>query len=59
MDNEDNSKCPSCGSPHLEGGFVEISGMEAVQAVSCTECGADWEEVYLFQLRRKIEESET
>jgi formate dehydrogenase maturation protein FdhE len=56
MDNKDNSKCPSCGSPHLDGGFVEICGMEAVQAVSCTACDSSWEEVYTFSRRQNMEQ---
>ena len=52
----DNSTCPACGSPQLEGGFVEIQGMEAVQAVSCTECEAAWKEVYSFSRRDNINE---
>lgn len=50
-----NGRCPVCGSELIEGGFVEISGTEAVQAVSCTECGAAWEEAYAFSGRRNIE----
>ena len=55
----DNSACPACGSPHIEGGFVEICGMEAVQAVSCAACTASWEEVYTFSLRQSIEKETT
>jgi uncharacterized Zn finger protein len=51
----DNSKCPVCGSEHLEGGFVEICGMEAVQTVSCTACGACWDEIYTFIRWENIE----
>ncbi|VGO12401.1 hypothetical protein PDESU_00953 [Pontiella desulfatans] len=55
-DQPDNSKCPVCGSPHIEGGIVEICGMEAVQEMICTECGASWEEVYTFTRRDNINE---
>lgn len=59
MGKNDNSKCPSCGSGLIEGGFVEICGLEAVQEMACTECGASWEEVYAFSRRRNIEEGKS
>ena len=55
MNPADNSKCPACGSSMLEGGFVEIRGMEAVQSMGCTDCGASWEEVYAFSRRTTVE----
>lgn len=55
----DNGKCPCCGSGLIEGGFVEICGMEAVQGMSCTGCGASWEEAYVFQCRRNVDGATT
>jgi hypothetical protein len=51
----DNSKCPECGSTHIEGGFVEICGMEAVQEMSFSQCAATWEEAYVFCGRRNVQ----
>lgn len=39
-------RCPSCGSSDVEGGFVNIDGGTASQAVCCGECGAGWSDTY-------------
>ena len=41
--------CPSCGSPHIDGGPVKIGDIgEVYQKVSCTECRTEWEDVYVL-----------
>lgn len=50
----DNSKCPACGCEHIEGGFIEICGEEAVQSLNCTACNASWDEIYIFDRRDNI-----
>jgi len=51
----DKGKCPICGSEQIDGGFINIEGVEAVQEMTCTECGASWDEVYTFSRRYNIE----
>ena len=38
--------CPECGSPHLDGGPVEIEAGEAWQVISCLDCCGTWRDVY-------------
>ena len=38
--------CPFCGSPQIEGGFVEIDAGKALQEIGCTECHESWQDVY-------------
>jgi hypothetical protein len=52
-----NDKCPVCGGEQMEGGFVEIAGMEARQGVFCLDCHTEWEEVYSFSRRENIAEA--
>lgn len=39
-------QCPNCQSFVLDGQSVEIDGNEAGQHVVCTECEADWTDIY-------------
>jgi hypothetical protein len=39
-------KCPSCGSDDITGDSVEIDAGCAKQSVYCSECGAEWTDVY-------------
>jgi hypothetical protein len=38
--------CPECGSPEIEGGFVEIEGNNSIQDCSCVACGARYHLVF-------------
>ena len=51
--------CPVCGSIQIEGGHVEIEGIEAYQEVSCLHCQATWREVYAALQRDNIQPFET
>lgn len=42
--------CPWCGSAHLTGGSVEVSGGWAYQEVYCLECDQDWTSRYRLDL---------
>lgn len=38
--------CPMCGGIHLDAGPVEIDGADAYQEVTCSSCGAAWNDLY-------------
>ena len=38
--------CPFCGSALIRGGFIEIEEGKAFQQMGCTECEAEWQDVY-------------
>ncbi len=38
--------CPFCGSSSIQGGFIEIEAGKAFQRMGCTECEAEWQDVY-------------
>ena len=40
------NSCPFCGSPHIEGGQIDIDSCFASQEVSCTECHKEWHDIY-------------
>ena len=41
------SACPACGEKgNPEGGSIEIEGESAYQQLVCTECLAEWSDVY-------------
>lgn len=40
------NNCPNCGSVSFKGGFVQIDGDSAWQAVSCNDCDTSWEDQY-------------
>ena len=51
------AKCPYCGSPHLQGGFVEIEAGRAYQDVACLQCNKAWIDSYkLFGFTPKGED---
>lgn len=45
----DPSKCPSCGSPHISGGAVEVDGPTTFQRCTCAACDAGWTDVYRLE----------
>lgn len=42
----DGQKCPSCSSPSIESGECNPADGMVTCEVSCTECGAKWEDLY-------------
>jgi hypothetical protein len=38
--------CPFCGSPHIEGGSVDVDAGGASQEIGCSECNEEWIDVY-------------
>jgi formate dehydrogenase maturation protein FdhE len=38
--------CPLCGSPSIQGGFIEIEPGKAFQKMDCAECEGKWQDVY-------------
>ena len=38
--------CPRCRGVQIQGGEIEIGGKEAVQEVTCSDCGASWSDIY-------------
>ena len=40
------SVCPSCGSDQIEGDSFSTSKNVCWQVVTCSDCGASWEDVY-------------
>jgi len=38
--------CPNCGHPDVEGGCVEVDAGSAWQKLSCSECDAEWVDIY-------------
>jgi transcription elongation factor Elf1 len=42
----DGNKCPKCGSSDIVGDSVEIDAGGAWQSVSCSECEAEWVDIY-------------
>ena len=38
--------CPFCGTSSIQGSFIEIETGKAFQQMGCTECGAEWQDVY-------------
>ena len=38
--------CPLCGSPSIQGGFVEIETGKAFQKMTCAECEVKWQDIY-------------
>lgn len=40
--------CPQCGGCEIIGHAVEVAGLQAVQEVTCNDCGAAWEDNYRF-----------
>ena len=43
---EGGTKCLHCDSGEIEGGYVNIEGGEAWQAVTCNDCLAEWTDIY-------------
>lgn len=43
---DDPDCCPYCESSNIEGDFVEIDGLMAVQTVRCRHCDRTWTDVY-------------
>jgi hypothetical protein len=52
--NKKESSCDDCHSEHVEGGSVEIKTGQAHQKVSCTNCEAEWVDIYMLVARQKI-----
>lgn len=52
--NKKEGSCPDCHSEHVDGGAVEIETGQARQKVSCTNCEAEWVDVYKLVARDKI-----
>jgi hypothetical protein len=38
--------CPYCGGESVEGRFIWVEAGEAFQAMRCSECGNQWQDVY-------------
>ena len=38
--------CPFCASLSIQGGFIEIEIGKAFQRMGCTDCEAQWQDVY-------------
>ena len=38
--------CPLCGSPSIQGGFVEIETGKAFQKMTCADCEVKWQDIY-------------
>lgn len=43
---EEGLYCPQCESNDLEGGTLQLHGVEVHQKVNCNDCDAWWEDVY-------------
>jgi len=46
--------CPVCGSDSLCGESVELDSTGACQAVFCHDCGAGWDNIYVFEKHANI-----
>lgn len=44
--NGNTNGCPICDSGSIEGGSIDVSGLNAYQAVYCLDCGAEWTDIY-------------
>jgi hypothetical protein len=40
------NRCPKCRSLNIQGGSVDIDANTASQAVSCSDCDAEWSDIY-------------
>lgn len=38
--------CPSCGSGDISGSSITVDGREAYQQVTCSDCNAEWNDMY-------------
>ena len=38
--------CPFCGTSSIQGSFIEIETGKTFQRMRCTECEAEWQDVY-------------
>jgi hypothetical protein len=41
-----SNTCPFCGSPHIEGGSVDVDSGGASQEVLCQCCTEEWVDIY-------------
>jgi len=43
------SVCPICECDAIEGGSLDSDGTTVWQTINCTECGAEWHDVYYLR----------
>ena len=46
--NNNPNHCPYCGSENIVGHSIEVDWKGAWQAVSCEDCGKDWNDTFVF-----------
>ena len=52
-------RCPVCGKRNcMDAQGVDIIGSEAIQEVTCTNCGSAWYDVYKLERYELIEQGE-
>lgn len=42
----DSGRCPFCKSDNIQGHAIDICGKEAIQPVTCSDCGHLWNDIY-------------